>query len=186
MASTALPHERGHGIANAVPWFFVFIAVSPPRATAPRPDLGAAPRSGRTRCAAGRSDRYTEQGCQVAPPSSWIRSSGAPHRYGALPTTRRALCLHGRVRRQAGRSLGVARGQAAWPRWGGCLPVRSRRQRAVGACAERGRGLRAEAGADRGGGSEFLCCSIACSLLISRVIRSWPAVSFSTLRVICS
>src|SRR5262245_59383545 len=30
----------------------------------------------------------------------------------------------------------------------GCLPVRSRRQRAIGACAERGRGLRAEA--DRG------------------------------------
>ena len=83
MASTALPHERGHGIANAAPWLFVFIAVSPPRATAPRPDLGAAPSQGEPVCA-GCSDRYTEQGCQVAPPSSWIRSSGAPHRYGAL------------------------------------------------------------------------------------------------------
>jgi hypothetical protein len=43
--------------------------------------------------------------------------------------------------------------------------------------------------AGRGGGVEILSrmsCSTACSLVISRVICSWPAESWSTLRVICS
>jgi hypothetical protein len=46
----------------------------------------------------------------------------------------------------------------------------------------------AEAKTGRGGDSEFFerfDCPISCSFVISRAICSWPAVSWSTLRVIC-
>ncbi len=60
---------------------------------------------------------------------------------------------------------------------------RSGRQRAVGARNDR----RVVTGADAcgGGSSEFLqskYCPVACSLLISRVIWSWPAAS-GTIRI---
>jgi hypothetical protein len=64
----------------------------------------------------------------------------------------------------------------------------------LGAEAEVGRntGLGAEAKTGRGEDgedSEFFerfDCPISCSFVIWRVICSWPAVSWSTLRVICS
>jgi hypothetical protein len=63
----------------------------------------------------------------------------------------------------------------------------------LGAEAEAGRssdlGAAADAELGRGGGSEFFertDCSISCSFAISCVIRSWSAVSWSSLRLICS
>ncbi len=66
----------------------------------------------------------------------------------------------------------------------GAEPVQgqSDRQRAVRAYDDgRGRGLGA-------GGSEFLyrIDLFTCSLVISRATCSWPAVSWSTLRAVCS
>src|SRR5258708_39904048 len=116
------------GHANALRWLFVFIAVSPPRATAAPAGSQSSAKIGVNRCA---------QGVLIATPSRVAKSPRhqvgfdlreAPHRYGALPTTRRAPCLHGRVRPQAGRGCGVARRQAGWPRWGGWLPVREKAQ----------------------------------------------------------
>jgi hypothetical protein len=61
----------------------------------------------------------------------------------------------------------------------------------LGADAEAGRssGLGEEAELGRGEDSEFFertDCSISCSFAISRVMRSWSAVSWSSLSVICS
>jgi hypothetical protein len=82
----------------------------------------------------------------------------------------------------------VAGGTVALIRQGS---VGSGEARDTGLDVEAGRdtGLGAEAETGRGEGSEFferMDRSISCSFVISRVICSWSAVSWSTLRVICS
>ncbi len=164
------------------PWLFVFIAVLPPRATVPglmweRQDQGE---PGAQVVLIATPSKVTEshrhQSYLIFGSSSSI---WPPHNAASTLPSRRGLD------RKAAEVAALLAGKLHGRDGGLCAGLLSR-QRTVGACAERGTGLRAEAEADRGEGSEFLCCPVACSLLISRVIRSWPAVSFSTLRVICS
>ena len=81
---------------------------------------------------------------------------------------------------------------AADPRYScrGSLSAYGMPERTIGTCGGRATGLRGGLAAGRGGGAEILSrmlCSTASSLLLkSRVIPSWLAASWSTLRLICS